>query len=706
MDIARLGARYGYGRTPWVALFLIWTSGILVGCATIPKGQYGVKRIEWIGTKKMDERALESCLVTRERDRVRVLLGLSSPSCGKPPFDSSSPTLDLWTLPWTDWPIYDPAIFDVERERIERWYHARGYYDAKVKDVRTYVGDQFVDSNECHGAGSDCELKLVVELTEGSATYVDAVEIKSDTPLPPKLLDQLRKELSLRRGKRLDEVDYESDKAVLSQRLIEASYARSQVTGQVSVDRNRRTAYVEYRLSPGPECVFGDFKVEGLQSDVPVHLLIEAANIPKGERYEQDVVDDAQRALFGLNVFSSVRIERRGEGKIVDLVAVVQRGRVTQLSAGFGLMSGTLTRSTSVETEPPIPQWDLHLSGTYDNRNFLGGLRRLRIEERPRAIFLGQFPRLPAGGPRPGNLISVRFEQPATFERRTKLVAAAGWDFGPDPFIGFFRHDISTKLGLERPFWHEHLLGRIAVGHDLYDITDGMVGEGFSSYRLPYLEQQLIVDLRNDARRPSLGVYFSFLIQEASKLGGYGSWDYVRIVPDLRAYVPLPLSIVLAARFALGMLLIAEDSGSLLDQYSERLGPNAYRMRGGGSASNRGFSAGTLGDSRYGGTRRFEGSIELRIPLGEQFGLVAFGDIGNVSDPGTNDQGRPNHGNFGFNHLNAATGFGLRLFTVLGAIRFDAGWRIPGLQTLGVRNDGITFGAWPSAMHLTIGEAF
>jgi len=702
MDIARLGG----GRTPWVALFLIWASGVVAGCATIPKGQYGVKSIEWIGTEKMDERALESCLVTRERDRVRVLLGVSSPSCGSPPFDSSAPTLDLWTLPWTDWPIYDPAIFEVERERIQRWYHARGYYDAKVKGVRTFVGNKPVDENECHGSGSDCELKLVVELSEGNATYVEAVELKSDTPLPPALLDRLRKQLNLHPGKRLDEVDYEADKAVLAQALIKESYARSQVSGQVLIDRNRRTAHVEYRLSPGPPCVFGNFTVEGLQSDVPLSLLVEAADIPKGEPYDQDVVDDAQRALFALNVFSAVRIERRGEGKVVDLVAVVQRGRVTQLSAGFGLMSGTLTRATSVETEPPVPQWDLHLSGTYDNRNFLGGLRRLRIEERPRAIFMGQFPRIPEGGPRPGNLISVRFEQPNTFERRTRLVAATGWDFGPDPFNFFFRHDISTKIGLERPFWHQHLLGRIAVAHDLYHITDGLVPTGFSSYRLPYLEQQLIVDLRNDARRPSLGVYFSFLIQEGSKLGGYGSWDYVRIVPDLRAYVPLPWSIVLAARFALGMLLISEDVSSLIDQDSARLGPNSYRLRGGGSASNRGFAAGTLGDSKLGGTRRFEGSLELRIPLGEQFGFVAFGDIGNVSDPGNNELGTPNKATFGFNHLNAATGFGLRLYTVLGAIRFDAGWRIPGLQTLGVKNDGVTFGVWPSAVHLTIGEAF
>ena len=61
---------------------------------------------------------------------------------------------------------------------------------------------------------------------------------------------------------------------------------------------------------------------------------------------------------------------------------------------------------------------------------------------------------------------------------------------------------------------------------------------------------------------------------------------------------------------------------------------------------------------------------------------------------------------FEFRKLNAATGFGLRYFSVLGAIRFDAGWRIPGLQEIGNSNDGVTFGLAPSAVHFTIGEAF
>jgi translocation and assembly module TamA len=695
-----------------------------MGCATIPEGQYGVKKIEWVGTKQLDGEAVASCLVTRERPSVNIMLGVSAPTCGDPPFDSSPPTIDLWTLPWTDWPIFDPAIFDVERERIERWYRARGYYDAQVTDVKTFANGQEVDPDECKGSGSDCELKLVVTLTEGKPSYVERVEIKTNTPLPDELMQRLRKALTVRVGHRIDEYYYEADKKQIEAQLLAASYARAKVSGRVLVDRSRRTAYVEYQLEPGPPCVFGKLTVEGLQhdDDVPVDLILQAGNIQTGERYDQDEVDDAQRSIFALNVFSSVHIERRGEGKVVDLVAIVSRGRVTTLSAGLGIMSGTMVRPTAAEIDN-VAQWDVHLSGTYENRNFLGGLRRLRIEERPRLIFKPQFPLVRdklSLREMIGNIVNIRFDQPSTFEARTKLVVNAGWDYGPDPFANYIRHDITLKVGLERPFFKHKLYGRFAVGHDLYeiaepdscwDVVQNAVAPcvGYSSYRFPFLEQQLIVDLRDDPLRPRLGFYFSFLVQESAKFGGYASWDYFRMIPDARVYLPLPWSIVFAARFALGAIFVYNPVNGL-DDRSRRLGPQPYRLRGGGAGSNRGFLAGRLGASEFGGTRRWEGSVELRIPIGGDFGLTLFGDVGDVSDAAAQETTIPGARiplpTFEFRRLNAATGLGLRYFSVLGAIRLDAGWRIPGLQTVGESDDGLTLGLRPSAVHFTIGEAF
>jgi outer membrane translocation and assembly module TamA len=673
-------------------LFGAWSLAGAVSCASVPKGQYGVDSIEWIGMKKVAPEALESCLVTRSREYVDIRLGIGSAKCGVPPFDSSPPTIDLWRLPWTEWPVFDPAIFEVERERIERFYHARGYYDAHVLGVQTFVHGKPVDANECRGSGSDCKLKVVVSLSEGAPTHVSAVSLVATPQLPAAKQKALIKDLKLRVGQVFDESSYEADKAALKVAMSEASYARAKVSGQVLVDRVQRTARVEYRIDTGPACVFGKVSVEGAP-DVPQDLILQAANIPTGKPYEQSTVDDAERAIFALHVFSAVKLEQRGDGKVVDLVAVLQRGRVSSWNGGVGVLSGTLVRNTSDEA-PSIPQWDVHLTGSYENKNFLGGLRRLRLEERPRLIFLNSFPAVPHDGIRLGNLVSAIFEQPSTFEARTKLVGKAAWDLGPDPFLGFFRHDISVKVGLERPLWHQRLLASVAIEHDLYEVRESQAPPSISSYRLPFIEQGIVLDLRNDPRRPRRGIYAAVLVQEASKLGGYGSWDYVRVLPDLRGYVPLFWDIVLAARFAVGALVILNHANGL-DPESAELGPQVYRLRGGGANSNRGFLAGRLGDGLDGSTRRWEASLELRIPLGSDFGFVVFGDAGDV------------HTSFRFSHANAATGFGIRYYSVLGALRLDAGWRIPGWQVLGNSSEEpVRLRVVPSALHLTIGEAF
>jgi hypothetical protein len=90
-----------------------------------------------------------------------------------------------------------------------------------------------------------------------------------------------------------------------------------------------------------------------------------------------------------------------------------------------------------------------------------------------------------------------------------------------------------------------------------------------------------------------------------------------------------------------------------------------------------------------------------------------------VAAPSVDDRGDVDQASIRFSHLNASAGLGLRFYTPFAPIRFDAGWRIPGLQVLGdddltceqngkkTNSDGKCEGRfWPSAMFLTIGEAF
>jgi outer membrane protein assembly factor BamA len=249
-------------------------------------------------------------------------------------------------------------------------------------------------------------------------------------------------------------------------------------------------------------------------------------------------------------------------------------------------------------------------------------------------------------------------------------------------------------VGLRRAFFSGKLSLELAVQHDYYEITSSPEPENASSYRLPFVEQRATLDLRNDAQRPTRGAYFSTSLQEAVRLG-YGSWDYLRWTGDARAYQRLFWRIVLAERFRMGAIFVGSRSGDL-DPTSSELGPQSYRLRGGGANGNRGFGAGELGAGIEGGKRRWEASVELRVPLGDSVGFTLFLDAGDV---GRGDRVR-------LDRPNASTGFGLRYYTDFAPIRFDAGWRIPGLQTLDGQEDTIELEPWPSAAHLTIGEAF
>jgi outer membrane translocation and assembly module TamA len=172
----------------------------------------------------------------------------------------------------------------------------------------------------------------------------------------------------------------------------------------------------------------------------------------------------------------------------------------------------------------------------------------------------------------------------------------------------------------------------------------------------------------------------------------FSDWTLLRVLPDARVYLPLPFDMVLAARFALGMLFVL-DARSDLDDTSRELGPTTYRLRGGGAQSNRGFIAGQLGDGVDGGQRRWESSLELRMRLGRSFGFVLFYDMGDVS----------RGSRFRFDEPNPAAGFGFRYITFVGAIRADLGFRLGDVEDDDRSQD--IFGT-PGALHLTLGEAF
>src|SRR5690606_19308010 len=96
-------------------------------------GRYGVSDVHIEGLEDLDEAALRACLGTRERGTFAFDFGASSQlTCGEPPFDAGRLRVELFSWPWTDWPLFDPSVFERDVLRVERWLRARGYYEGRV----------------------------------------------------------------------------------------------------------------------------------------------------------------------------------------------------------------------------------------------------------------------------------------------------------------------------------------------------------------------------------------------------------------------------------------------------------------------------------------------------------------------------------------------------------------------------------------------
>ncbi len=432
--------------------------------------------------------------------------------------------------------------------------------------------------------------------------------------------------------------------------------------------------------------------------------------------------------------------------RVVDLDVRVTPGRLERIGVGLGLQAGNTLQFTSAgastSTGPLASnQWDVHILFAYEHRNVFDNMLRVRFEERPRLICPNQFPACDLSGIEQrvplGNQISLDVRWPAFLEPRTVLVGGITHDYGPAPFLNFFRHELDGRIGLERSFFDGRFYLSGGVRGNLFFPDDDQrvrIRSLREETRALILEQSAYLDLRDQPRDPRSGAYFAVGLQE-SGFGGVSSWDYVRVTAEARGYIPLPAGIVIALRFGIGSMFILNSYGLDPDNVYDLagLGPFSQQLTGGGPVSNRGFPAGYMGDVERraidtrptpgegielrapvllsGGVRRWEASLEIRVPITPDIGIAAFVDAGDVT--------RQLY--FRFDHPQISVGGGLRLHTFIGTIRFDVAGRPDVLQVfgnstlpracandqeVGCRPVATVLGWFPGAVHITLGEAF
>jgi outer membrane translocation and assembly module TamA len=632
-----------------------------------------------------------------------------------------------------DYEVLDEALLEQDLERVERFYRARGYHEAKVTAARViWVGPHAVRVVILMDEGPP--VRIGGSLLSPLAVQLSGLEALDDPGTVARVIAA-----SPRLGQILDEDEYERSKSEMARILADRGYAFARVSGRVDIDLSRHEARVRFAIAAGPKAEFGPISIVGLQSipedKVRASLLIEA-----GDEYSAAALEDARRALVHLGVFASVNVEADKHDpatRRVPLTFRVQETAPRTVRLGGGARLDALQLSAS-------------LTASWEHRNFLGGLRHLSVEARPGVVLfptrMSNFPDLAA--PNRAMLegeLQGRFVQPSFLEGRTQGLLSASLrvrpllyaDTQPDePLLGFL--EIGTRAGLERPFFSHQLFITPAMnwqaalpldyrGLSVGELSPVVEREGINNLFIAYPELLARLDLRDDPLDPKNGLLLSNSLQVALPALG-GSVSDLRVRPEARLYVT-KRQLTLAVRVATGLLFPrnygsgAEDATSFDDQQK-------LLFRGffsGGPFSNRGYAFQGVGrhaplalstdpgircgnasdpspDTRclrpIGGLTLWEASVELRFPMRfvDPLGAVLFLDSSDV---------RAGRAEYRFEAPHLAPGVGLRYPTPVGPVRLDLGFRI--LEALGREepegSPPYLFGA-PLTLHLAVGQAF
>jgi translocation and assembly module TamA len=600
----------------------------------------------------------------------------------------------------------DPFAIEIDRERIEAYYRAHGFFNARVTTAEVVPWKGPKDKPTA------VDVRFVVE--EGQPTRLTAVTVDglADVETRDKLEKQVHKALPT--GEVFDHGAYLRAKSALEDALKHLGHAWAKVDGQVEVDRDTREARAALKAEPGVVAHFGHVHIEG-EERVSGHRVALHAGLTEGERFRPDLLEAARGKIYNLGVFSSVRIDYvHGEQDpaMADVVVHVREGTFNEVRLGLGF---------GIESQ----RTDVHASVVYLRRNWLGGLRTLKLRLEPAYVAVPAFWNVQRNGP--ALVAEAQLIQPDWPLPLGQLKATLGYDVGIE--YAYQYHGPRLSLALQRGFWRERVLLGVSYNFQLLQFfnTDptildnpALAGRLFgytNPYRLGWLQGDAALDLRDRPLDPHRGVYLSTTIEAGGEYAG-GAFLYEKIAPDLRGYAPLGNRVTLAGRFVFGQLWSQGDLGS----------PITRRFYLGGPNSHRGFNYNRLSPQvpsgipgvqpiPIGGDQMVLLSVELRVNVFRLFdqwvalaGFVDGGDVGGptcaVSPTSSTCTSVSTRTSVDWGDLNWAVGGGIRYRTIIGTIRFDVGARLNRLTP--TEPDG-TPNADPGqrfAFHLSVGEAF
>ena len=617
-----------------VLLLLLFTAISAGACRE--EGDVEISSLKFEGVDRVDKGALANALQTRRGSR----------------------------LPWGRKRSFDRRAFEADLKRIDAFYRDRGFPDARVTSFDVTLND------------AQDKVDVTVMIDEGEPVVVSEITLTGFDVLTEGDWQSLEQGLPLRVGEPFDrQLAIASRERALNE-LRDHGYPYATVT-VIDQESGPRRRLVAIEATPGVLARFGDIEING-QVSVSEHVIRRQLTFAPGDLFTRREMRESQRKLYGLELFEFVNVESREDTATqlpdVPVRVTVAEGKHHKVNMGVGYGTEEHARARL--------RWD-HL-------NFFGGARHLGAEGKWSSLDRGvRVDYLEPFFLRPH--FSVNFEGQAwqaaepvyslntVGGRATLRHQANSQNMWAVSLINEFQRSTVTREGLSDLALRDEL---IALGLDPRDGTStGTLGA--IAFDISRNTTTSLLDARS-------GYVLSANLEQAGKWLA-GTWDYRSITAEGRHYFSAGGRLVVANRLRVGVIDAIGDFETNVPFYKR------YFL--GGASSIRGWGRFEVGPTSgfglpLGGHTMLEGSSEVRIPLTEKIGAVAFADFGNVWAESWD---------FNPGDLRYAVGPGLRYLTPIGPARVDFGYQLTPIENLRVNGEPERR-HW--RVHFSIGQAF
>lgn len=424
----------------------------------------------------------------------------------------------------------------------------------------------------------------------------------------------------------------ERAQAAVVRSWLEQGYAYAAVTGQdVVADHAKTSLDVGIGVEPGPLVVISGVEVRG-NDRLEADFIVDQADIAVGSHYHPEILERAGRRLSKIEALASVSVrmaDKAGADGSAPVIIEVAERKPRTIGGGVSFSS-----TDGLGTEV---YW-MH-------RNLWGRGETLRLEaEIARILVADEIDDY-------NGRISALYGIPGVLGPDTRFdLKLTALQESPDPYDrrGFvaealFTHDFNESTSLTT-----------GLAYDWSRIDDVFGRNTYSLLSLPVIATY---DSRDSVLDPTEGMYARARFEpqyETSEGSLYLETDF-----EMRNYFALDEGdrFIIAMRGLAGTIW-GTDLGDI---------PAHRRFYAGGGGSVRGYEFLNIGPTSdafgpTGGLARVEGSLEARIKVSKNIGIVPFIDAGFVTETS---------GFGGDNEFQVGAGVGLRYYSPVGPLRLD-----------------------------------